>query len=131
MSQRASNLPLDAPHHASLWHMLRALVVPDPELTHIEELSIFLRTHHETIGDLTLAEFEAAPDDVKRMMAYYMVLGASALSDLHEQSRAWLRAHGYPPPPWDLSVPRVAMRMISYKGRVGAGEPCQSGPRAE
>jgi hypothetical protein len=119
MSQKA-NLPLDAPGYASLRHLLRELVTPDADIVNIGELERFLQTHHETIGELTLAEFEAAPDDVKRMMAHYMVLGASELTDLHETSRAWLRAHGYPPPPWDLSVPRVAIRMIPYKGRVGA-----------
>ncbi|HEY7414777.1 MAG TPA: ImmA/IrrE family metallo-endopeptidase [Ktedonobacteraceae bacterium] len=120
MSQKASNLPLDAPHYATLRHLLRELATPDPELMNIEELSTFLHTQHETVGDLTLAEFKAAPDDVKRMMAHNMVLGASELADIHEVSRAWLRAHGYPLPPWDLSVPRVAVRMIPYKGKVGA-----------
>jgi IrrE N-terminal-like domain len=120
MSQRASNLPLDAPQYTPLWHLLKELVLPDPELMNVEELSIFFHAHRETIGDLTLNEFETAPDDVKRMMTHYMVLGVSGLTDIHEISRAWLRAHGYPPPPWDPSVPRVAVRMIPYKGRVGA-----------
>jgi hypothetical protein len=120
MSQRTSNLPLDAPHYTLLRHLLLELVTADPELTDILELSAFLHEHHETVGDLTLAEFEAAPDDVQRMMVHYMVLGASELADVHELSRAWLQAHGYPLPPWDLSVPRVALRMIPYKSKVGA-----------
>lgn len=120
MSQKASSLPLDAPHYTLLRQVLRELVGPDPELMQIEALSRFLQEHHETMGELTLAEFEAAPEDVKRMMAHYMVLGASELADLHEVSRTWLQAHGYPQPPWDVSVPRVAMRMIPYKGKVGA-----------
>lgn len=120
MSQRTSNLPLDAPHYTLLRHLLLELVAAEPELTDIQELSAFLHEHHETIGDLTLAEFKAAPDDVQRMMVHYMVLGASELADMHEQSRAWLQAHGYPPPPWDPSVPRVGMRMVPYNGKVGA-----------
>jgi hypothetical protein len=119
MSQKA-NLPLDAPSYTPLRHLLRELVTPDVDLMNIEELKAFLQAHHETIGELTLAEFEAAPDDVRRMMTHNMILAASELADLHEMSRAWLRAHGYPPPPWDLSVPRVAIRMIPYQGRVGA-----------
>lgn len=120
MSPTAANLPLDAPQYASLRSLLREMVVPDPELTHIEELGIFLREHQEAVGDRTLAEFEAAPDDVKRMMVHYMVLGASELADIHEASRAWLSLHGYSLPPWDVSVPRVAMRLVPYKGKVGA-----------
>jgi hypothetical protein len=120
MSQEAAKLPLDAPHYATLRRLLRDLVASDPELTGIEELRTFLHEHRETTGELTLAEFEAAPEDVQRMMVYYMVLGASELADMYEQSRAWLQAHGYPPPPWDPSVPRVGMRMVPYNGKVGA-----------
>lgn len=83
MSPTAANLPLDAPQYASLRSLLREMVVPDPELTHIEELGIFLREHQEAVGDRTLAEFEAAPDDVKRMMVHYMVLGASEIGRAH------------------------------------------------
>src|SRR5574337_1304246 len=120
MSQHAANLPLDAPPYAPLRRLLRDLAGVDPELTDITALSAFLHAHREAIGDLTLVEFAAAPDDVQRMMAHYMVLGASELADLHEASRAWLHAHGYVPPPWDLAVPRVGMRMVPYKGKVGA-----------
>jgi hypothetical protein len=120
MSQGTSNLPLDAPHYTLLRHLLLELVAADPELTDIQELRAFLHEHHDTIGNLTLAEFEAAPDDVKRMMVHYMVLGASELANIHERSRAWLQVHGYPLPPWDPSVPRVAMRLIPYKDKVAA-----------
>jgi hypothetical protein len=113
-------LPLDAPHYAALRSLLRGLIGSDPDLTDSEQLQTFLREHRETVGERTLAEFEAAPDEVKSMMAHYMVLGASELADLHERSRAWLRAHGFQPPPWDLSTPRMASRMIPYAGRVAA-----------
>ncbi len=120
MSREASRLPLDAPQYAALRSVLRGLIGSDPDLFEIEKLRTFLYEHREAIGERTLAGFEAAPDDVKCMMAHYMVLGATELADLHGLSRAWLQAHGFQPPPWDLSTPRMASRMIPYAGKVAA-----------
>jgi hypothetical protein len=120
MSREASGLPLDAPHYATLRSLLRELVSADPDLADIARLAAFLHEHRETIGERTLADFVAAPDDIKCMMVHYMVLGASELADLHGLSRAWLRSHGFQPPPWDPSTPRMATRMIPYAGKVAA-----------
>jgi hypothetical protein len=46
------------------------------------------------------------------------VLAATELADLHEGSRRWLAAHGRMMPPWDVTVPRNAQRLITFANKV-------------
>jgi len=50
-----------------------------------------------------------------------VILGASAMADLHPASRAWLRDRNYAQPPWDAEGrEHDKRRRITYRGRIAA-----------
>lgn len=113
-------LPLDDEKYRDYLRELAELVRRDPELADAEAVRAFLEEHRRCLGERTAEALFSAPDEPLRVMVHYMVLGATDLADLREISRDWLRGRGYRLPPWDLTVPRTARRLIFYRGQVGA-----------
>jgi hypothetical protein len=111
-------LPLDADVYRGYIVALRALVEADPTLEDTDRLRMFVREHRERFGPRTVQTTLDAPDDRLRVLVHVMVLAASELSEFHEASREWLQAHGHTPPPWDVTVPRTAQRLITVAGKV-------------
>jgi hypothetical protein len=111
-------LPLDAERYRDYLTGLRHLVEADPELDHTDALRAFVDEHRELFGPRTVQATLDAPDDRLRVLVHVMVLAASELRDLHEASREWLLAQGHSPPPWDMTVPRTAQRLITVGGKV-------------
>jgi hypothetical protein len=111
-------LPLDDERYREYLLDLRALVEGDPDLRNSEALRAFVDDHREWFGPRTAAATLEAPDDRLRVLVHVMVLAASELSDLHESSRARLGEEGTSPPPWDVTVPRTAQRLVTFGGKV-------------
>jgi hypothetical protein len=111
-------LPLDDERYREYLAHLRTLVERDPDLRNAEVLRAFIDEHREWFGPRTAAATLEAPDDRLRVLVHVMVLAASELSELHEASRARLGEEGTSPPPWDVTVPRTAQRMVTFGGRV-------------
>jgi hypothetical protein len=93
-------------------------VEADPELEDTDALRTFVAEHRELFGPRTVRTTLDAPDDRLRVLVHVMVLAASELQDLHHTSREWLLAQGHAPPPWDVTVPRTAQRLITVAGKV-------------
>src|SRR5207237_10254144 len=73
------------------------------------------------LGERTAGECLAADDEKLRVLLHYMILGSSAMADLHPASRGWLNRGGYHRPPWDPeSRPCGKRRVMTYRGRLGA-----------
>jgi hypothetical protein len=114
----ARSLPLDDARYRRFLADLRALVGPDPWLHDGPVLREFFETHRAWFGPRTAAAMEQASDDVLRSMVHVAVLAATELADLHPVSREWLTLHGLSLPPWDVTVPRSAQRLIAFQDRV-------------
>lgn len=114
---RQRPLPLDEGYSEYL-HGLSALVRNDPGLADITTVRAFVEANKSRFGPRTAeATLDADPDQL-RMLVHVMVLAASELADLHEGSRSWLAAHGRTMPPWDLTAPRTAQRLITFGDKV-------------
>ena len=111
-------LPLDADAYRDYLAALRRVVEADPALEDADLLRTFVREHRERFGPRTAKATLDAPDDRLRVLVHVMVLAASELSEFHETSRGWLQVHGHTPPPWDVTVPRTAQRLITVGGKV-------------
>jgi hypothetical protein len=111
-------LPLDDERYRSYLLDLRALVEPDPELRDAQSLRAFVDEHREFFGPRTAEATLEAGDDRLRVLVHVMVLAASELADLHPGSREQLHAQGASPPPWDVTVPRTAQRLVTFAGKV-------------
>jgi len=111
-------LPLDDARYRAYLQDLRTLVEPDPDLSDADGLRAFVEEHRELFGPRTAEATLEARDDRLRVLVHVMVLAASELADLHRASREQLRQHGTSPPPWDVTVPRTAQRLITFAGRV-------------
>jgi hypothetical protein len=111
-------LPLDDARYRRFLADLRALVAPDPWLHDASALHDFFAAHRAWFGPRTAAALEQASDDVLRPMVHVAVLAATELADLHPASREWLTQHGLSLPPWDVTVPRSAQRLIAFRDRV-------------
>lgn len=111
-------LPLDHERYHRYLTRLRKMVdcgddVPDPET-----LRAFFVEHRSSFGPRTEQMLLDAPPEQLRTMIHVMVLAASELDDLHEASRKWLIDHGEALPPWDVTVPRTAQRLVTFAGKV-------------
>ncbi|MFD7440078.1 hypothetical protein [Streptomyces sp. NPDC059909] len=111
-------LPLDREAYDAYLRDLGALVRADPELTDLPALRAFVAAHRDRFGPRTAQATLAATGDELRTLAHVMVLAALELADLHEHSRAWLTDHGRAMPPWDVTVPRTAQRLITFQNTV-------------
>lgn len=111
-------LPLDAEAYRGYLTDLRQLVQADPALDDADVVRAFVAEHRERFGPRTAQATLDAPDDRLRVLVHVMVLAASELADLHEASREWLVDRGHSPPPWDVTVPRTAQRLITVAGKV-------------
>lgn len=111
-------LPLDDERYSGYLSDLRALVEQDPDLTDAEALRTFVAEHRKWFGPRTAEATLDAPDDRLRVLVHVMVLAASELGDLHQACRDRLAEQGTLPPPWDVTVPRTAQRLITFAGRV-------------
>lgn len=113
-----SPLPLDDTRYAQFLDDLRALVGPDSWINDRKALHRFFDAHRASFGPRTAAAMDEASDDLLRTMLHIAVLASSELGDLHEESRRWLAEQGQSLPPWDVTVPRSAQRMISFGNRI-------------
>jgi hypothetical protein len=111
-------LPLDGEAYRGYLTDLRRLVEADRDLDDTDALHAFVAEHREQFGPRTAQTTLDAPNDRLRVLVHVMVLAASELTDLHEGSREWLLAEGHTPPPWDVTVPRTAQRLVSVGGKV-------------
>jgi hypothetical protein len=112
------DLPLDSQRYTEFLYGLRRLVADDPQLKDIGALRRFVDVHQSHFGPRTAVAMRFATDDAARALIHVAVLAATELTDLHEASRNWLGEHGYALPPWDVSVPRNAQRLISFAERI-------------
>jgi hypothetical protein len=124
-------LPLDDERYRDYLRELRALVERDPELSDAEALRAFIAEHLELFGPRTATATIAASDDRLRVLVHVMILAASELADLHEASRQRLVEGGTSPPPWDVTVPRTAQRLITFGGKVRGVVEFEPEPRVE
>jgi len=116
---RERRLPLDDKRYRAYLRDLRALVELDPDLGDVEALRTFVEEHRDWFGPRTATTTMKAPADRLRVIIHVMVLAASELADLHQPSRERLREqHGTSLPPWDVTVPRTAQRLITFAGKV-------------
>jgi hypothetical protein len=111
-------LPLDHDRYHQYLMRLRELVECGDDLPDPETLRDFFVEHRNSFGPRTEEMLFRAPPQQLRTMIHVMVLGASELADLHEASRKWLVDHGEALPPWDVTVPRTAQRLVTFAGRV-------------
>lgn len=112
------DLPLDNERYREFLYGLRRLVADDPQLNDIGALRSFVDTHQGHFGPRTAVAMRLAAEDTARALVHVAVLAATELTDLHDASRSWLGEHGYALPPWDVSVPRSAQRLISFAERI-------------
>jgi hypothetical protein len=110
-------LPLDQGYSKYL-HDLNKAVRGDPELTNVTAVRAFIEANRARFGPRTARATLEADDDQLRLLVHVMVLAASELSELHERSRSWLAEHGRAMPPWDVTVPRSAQRLVTFGNRV-------------
>ena len=96
-------LPLDGRSYAeSVRELERLLIRGTPDLSNLADIRAFLSTAPSSLmGERTAEECVAADDAKLRVLIHYVILGASAMADLHPASRAWLRDRNYAQPPWD------------------------------
>lgn len=111
-------LPLDDERYSAYLRDLRALVEADPELADSDALRTFVAGHREWFGSRTAEATLDAPDDRLRVLIHVMVMASSELGDLHQRSRTLLGEQGTSPPPWDVTVPRTAQRLVAFGGKV-------------
>lgn len=119
---RRDRLPLDGQSYLESVRQLERLIRATPDLSNLAEIRAFLAAAPTSLmGERTAEECRAAGDEKLRVLIRYMILGSSAMTDLHATSREWLDWRGYTPPPWDPeSKPRGKRRLVTYGGRVGA-----------
>lgn len=110
-------LPLDE-GYAEYLGGLSTLLRGDPELADIGAARGFIEANKQRFGPRTAEATARADDDQLRMLIHIMVLAATELADLHEASRGWLASHGRMMPPWDVTVPRNAQRLITFDNKV-------------
>ena len=119
---RRTQLPLDGQAYVESLRELERLIRATPDLSNLATIRTFLAAAPRSLlGERTVGECQAADDEKLRVLLHYMILGSSAMGDLHPASRGWLNRGGYPPPPWDPeSRPYGKERVITYGGRLGA-----------
>jgi hypothetical protein len=130
MTERSA-LPLDQERYAAYLAELAEIVHRDPELADTGVLRAFLRAHQDSFGPRTAQLTLSADDMTLRTLIHIMVLAASELADLHAASRAWLAGHGRNLPPWDVTVPRTAQRLVTFHSKVYGVVEWQPEPRIE
>lgn len=111
-------LPLDHERYHQYLVRLRELVAGCDDLPESETLHAFVLEHQSSFGPRTAEMMLRAPPDQVGAMIHLMVLAASELADLHQASREWLVDHDQALPPWDVTVPRTAQRLITFAGKV-------------
>jgi hypothetical protein len=117
-----AQLPLDGQSYLESVRELERLIRATPDVSNLATIRAFLAAAPRSlVGERTAAECLAAGDEKLRVLVHYMILGSSAMVDLHPASREWLHRGGYPPPPWDRETkPSGTRRVITYRGRLGA-----------
>jgi hypothetical protein len=113
-----SALPLDQAQYAAYLAELAEIVRSDPQLADTVALRAFVETHQEWFGPRTARTTLSTDDTTLRTLIHIMVLAASELADLHPASRTWLTEHGRGLPPWDVTVPRTAQRLLTFRSKV-------------
>jgi len=119
---RADRLPLDGRAYVEAVRALERLIRATPDLSNLAAIRDFLATAPPGLIGVRTAEDCAAADDEKlRVMIRYMILGTTAMKDLHDATRQWLDERGYALPPWDpqAGAPHQRRR-ITYGGRLAA-----------
>ena len=119
---RRTQLPLDGQAYVESLRELERLIRATPDISNLATIRTFLAAAPRSLlGERTAGECLAADDEKLRVLLHYMILGSSAMADLHPASRGWLNRGGYPRPPWDPeSRPCGKRRVITYRGRLGA-----------
>lgn len=125
------SLPLDHRRYDEYVVGLRQLVEDDSDLPDLEAVRTFVDEHRSSFGPRTAEATLDAPDHRLRTLIHIMVLAASELTDLHETSRSWLSEHGQALPPWDVTVPRTAQRLITFADKVCGVVEWEPEPRVE
>lgn len=115
---RTAALPLDRAGYEGYLAALADVVREDPALSDTAALRAFVEAYRPYFGPRTVHATLASDDETLRTLIHVMVLAASELADLHEASRAWLAGHGRRLPPWDVTVPRTAQRLITFQDKV-------------
>ena len=117
-----AQLPLDGQSDLESVRELERLIRATPDLSDLATIRAFLATAPRSlVGERTAEECLAADDEKLRVLIQYMILGSSAMTDLHPASRAWLNRGNYPPPTWDPeSKPYGERRVVTYRGRPAA-----------
>jgi hypothetical protein len=131
-----TQLPLDGQSYLESVRELERLIRATADLSNLAAIRAFLAAAPRSlVGERTAEECLVADDEKLRVLIHYMILGSSAMTDLHPASRGWLNRGGYPPPPWDPgSKPSGKRRVITYWGRLAAivtWEPARSVEFAE
>src|SRR5438105_11045873 len=124
--QRAQH-PLDGQSDLESVRELERLIRAAPDLSTLATLRAFLAAAPRSlVGERTAEECLAADDEKLRVLVQYMILGNSAMADLHPASREWLTG-GVPPAPMGSRVEalrQAAGRHLSWTSggdrRVGA-----------
>jgi hypothetical protein len=130
MTERSA-LPLDQAQYATYLAELAEIVRRDPQLEDTAALRAFVEAHREWFGPRTARTTLSTDDTTLRTLIHIMVLAASELADLHPASRAWLADHRQSLPPWDVTVPRTAQRLVTFHSRVYGVVEWQPEPRIE
>ena len=105
--QRAQH-PLDGQSDLESVRELERLIRAAPDLSTLATLRAFLAAAPRSlVGERTAEECLAADDEKLRVLVQYMILGNSAMADLHPASREWLTG-GVPPAPMAIPLPATA-----------------------
>src|SRR5258708_22909889 len=115
-------LPLDGRSYVESVRELERLIRGTPDLSNLADIRAFLSTAPSSLmGERTAEECLAADDTKLRVLIHYVILGASAMADLHPASRAWLRDRKYAQPPWDADGREHGKRRrITYRVSMAA-----------
>jgi hypothetical protein len=119
---RRERLPLDGQSYLEAVRELARLIRATPDLSNLAEVRAFVAgAPPNLMGVRTAEECLAADDEKLRVLIHYMVLGSSAMADLHAASRDWLSDRSYAQPPWSPGGAESGRRrLVTYGGRVGA-----------
>lgn len=127
----APALPLDRAGYEAYLAALADVVRGDPALLDTAALRAFVESYRPYFGPRTVQATLGSDDETLRTLIHVMVLAASELAELHETSRAWLAEHGRRLPPWDVTVPRTAQRLITFQKKVYGVVEWEPEPRVE
>jgi len=119
---RADRLPLDGRSYVDAVRALERLIRATPDLSNLAAIRDFLAAAPPGLIGVRTAEDCAAADDEKLcVLIRHIILGTTAMEDLHNATRQWLAQRGYALPPWDPHAGGAYQRRsITYGGRIAA-----------